>query len=67
MKNPLWGPLYDGRAVIGPIHEKFMAGASLEECQKCLANDYTADEGVRIVNNWAYVGPHHSRFDKIDG
>jgi nitronate monooxygenase len=47
--------LYDGRGVIGPIHEKFLAGASLEECQKSLKGDYTPEEAVKAVNTWAYV------------
>jgi nitronate monooxygenase len=53
--SPLWGPLYDGRAIVGPIHEKFIAGASLEECQRSLKEDYSEDEARYIINTWAYV------------
>ncbi|KAK7393887.1 hypothetical protein QQX98_013329 [Neonectria punicea] len=55
-KIDLWGPLYDGRAVIGPIHEKFLAGASLEECQKSLKEDYSEEEGRKITRTWAGAG-----------
>lgn len=41
--------------MIGPVHEKFLAGASLEECQKSLANDYNPEEAVKIISTWAYV------------
>ena len=51
--SPLWGPLYDGRAIVGPIHEKFMAGTSLEECQRSLKEDYHEEEARYIVNTWA--------------
>ena len=51
--NPLWGPLYDGRAIVGPLHEKFMAGSTVEECQKCLKEDYTEEEGGKIIRTWA--------------
>ncbi|KAJ3504830.1 hypothetical protein NM208_g16279 [Fusarium decemcellulare] len=54
--NPLWGPLYDGRAIIGPVHEKFMAGATLEECQRSLKEDYSAEESTRVINTWAGAG-----------
>ncbi|KAJ4125072.1 hypothetical protein NW768_009414 [Fusarium equiseti] len=54
--SPLWGPLYDGRAIIGPIHEKFMAGTSLEECQRSLKEDYREEEARYIVNTWAGTG-----------
>ncbi|KAM0491242.1 hypothetical protein ACHAP8_010816 [Fusarium lateritium] len=54
--NPLWGPLYDGRAIIGPIHEKFIAGASLEECQRSLKEDYDEEEARYIINTWAGTG-----------
>ncbi|KAH7262232.1 2-nitropropane dioxygenase [Fusarium tricinctum] len=54
--SPLWGPLYDGRAIVGPIHEKFIAGASLEECQRSLKEDYSEDEARYIINTWAGTG-----------
>lgn len=52
-KSALWGPLYDGRAIVGSIHEKFLAGASLEECQKSLKEDYSEEEASRITRTWA--------------
>ncbi|KAF5002317.1 hypothetical protein FDECE_10673 [Fusarium decemcellulare] len=54
--SPLWGPLYDGRAIIGPVHKKFMAGATLEECQRSLKEDYSAEESTRVINTWAGAG-----------
>lgn len=51
--HDFWGSLYDGRSVIGPIHEKFLAGASLEECRKSLKEDYPAEESVKLINTWA--------------
>lgn len=55
-KSTLWGPLYDGRAIIGSIHEKFLAGASLEECHKSLKEDYSEEEANRITRTWAGAG-----------
>jgi nitronate monooxygenase len=51
--DKLWGPLYDGRSIVGPVHEKFMGGASLEECQKSLKEDYSAEEATKIISTWA--------------
>ncbi|KND89702.1 Nitronate monooxygenase [Tolypocladium ophioglossoides CBS 100239] len=51
--NGLWGPLYDGRAITGPIHDRFLAGSSLEECQRSLKEDYSPEESTMIVNTWA--------------
>lgn len=51
--STLWGPLYDGRAIIGPIHNKFITGASLEECQRSLKEDYSQEDASRIINTWA--------------
>ncbi|KAF9767370.1 hypothetical protein IL306_000069 [Fusarium sp. DS 682] len=56
VNSPLWGPLYDGRAIVGPIHEKFIAGASLEECQRSLKEDYSEDEARYLVSTWAGTG-----------
>ncbi|KAH7255814.1 2-nitropropane dioxygenase [Fusarium redolens] len=56
VNSPLWGPLYDGRAIVGPIHEKFFAGASLEECQRSLKEDYSEEEARYVVNTWAGTG-----------
>ncbi|KAH7149476.1 hypothetical protein B0J13DRAFT_663244 [Dactylonectria estremocensis] len=55
-ESALWGPLYDGRALIGSIHEKFLAGASLEECQTSLKEDYSEEEASRITRTWAGAG-----------
>ena len=52
-ENHKWGDLYDGRAIIGPIHDKFMAGSSLEECLRELKEDYPAEEATRLINTWA--------------
>ncbi|KAJ4157223.1 hypothetical protein NW754_008867 [Fusarium falciforme] len=54
--STLWGPLYDGRAIIGPIHNKFIAGASLEECQRSLKEDYSQEDATQIINTWAGTG-----------
>ncbi|KAF5963553.1 FMn-dependent 2-nitropropane dioxygenase [Fusarium coicis] len=56
VNSPLWGPLYDGRAIVGPIHERFLAGASLEECQRRLKEDYSEEEARYLVNTWAGTG-----------
>ncbi|KAF5530539.1 FMn-dependent 2-nitropropane dioxygenase [Fusarium mexicanum] len=56
VNSPLWGPLYDGRAIVGPVHEKFLAGASLEECQRSLKEDYSEEEALYLVNTWAGTG-----------
>jgi hypothetical protein len=52
-KSALWGPLYDGRAIVGPIHEEFLAGASLEECLAKLEKDYTEEEAIKMTRTWA--------------
>ncbi|KAF7555857.1 hypothetical protein G7046_g6459 [Stylonectria norvegica] len=54
--NTLWGPLYDGRAIVGPIHEKFLEGASVEECLRSLNEDYSAEESVKLIRSWAGTG-----------
>lgn len=51
--SPLWGHLYDGRAVMGPIHDKFLSGATLQDCQKLLQEGYSPEESMRLINNWA--------------
>jgi nitronate monooxygenase len=51
--DPFWGSLYDGRAVVGPIHEKFLAGASFEDCHKSLKDDYTPEVSKTLINTWA--------------
>ncbi|PNY29432.1 Nitronate monooxygenase [Tolypocladium capitatum] len=54
--SELWGPLYDGRAITGPIHDRFLAGSSLEECRKSLKEDYSPEESTKIINTWAGTG-----------
>ncbi|PHH72837.1 hypothetical protein CDD82_5784 [Ophiocordyceps australis] len=54
VKSSLWGPRYDGRAIIGPLHDKFMSGTSLEQCQKAL--DDSGAESVKLVGTWAGTG-----------
>lgn len=51
-KHPLWGPLYDGRQIITSIHQKFIDGATLEECQVSLA-DVDADTKFHLIGTWA--------------
>ncbi|KAH6899948.1 hypothetical protein B0T10DRAFT_469202 [Thelonectria olida] len=55
-KSTLWGPLYDGRAIVSPIHEEFLAGASLEECLAKLEKDYTEEEAIKMTRIWAGAG-----------
>ncbi|WVQ80481.1 hypothetical protein IAT38_002586 [Cryptococcus sp. DSM 104549] len=54
--SSLWGKLYDGRAIISPVHEKFMAGASLSECQRDLEEKYTPEEANKVISTWAGTG-----------
>lgn len=35
------------------IHKRFIAGASLEDCQKSLKEDYSEDVAKTIVSTWA--------------
>lgn len=51
--SDLWGSLYDGRAVVGPYHEKFLAGASLDECRRGLREEHSPEEAARLINTWA--------------
>ncbi|KAI9900265.1 hypothetical protein N3K66_004527 [Trichothecium roseum] len=55
-KSTLWGELYDGRAIVGPVHEKFMAGSSLEDCHRHLEEEYSAEEGKKAIGTWAGTG-----------
>ncbi|KAH8170552.1 nitronate monooxygenase domain-containing protein [Sarocladium implicatum] len=55
-QNPLWGELYDGRAVVTPITEKFLAGASLEECLRILKNKHSKEEAAKQVGVWCGTG-----------
>ena len=52
-QNALWGELYDGRAVITPITEKFLAGATLEECLKTLKDEHSKEDAAKQVGVWA--------------
>ncbi|PHH76584.1 hypothetical protein CDD80_1405 [Ophiocordyceps camponoti-rufipedis] len=54
--SALWGPLYDGRAIIGPVHQKFMSGSSLDECKKMLQEQYSPDEASQMLSTWAGTG-----------
>ncbi|KAL7814575.1 hypothetical protein V8C44DRAFT_34861 [Trichoderma aethiopicum] len=54
--SDLWGSLYDGRAVVGPIHEKFLAGASLDECRRELHEEHSPEEAARLIDTWAGAG-----------
>ncbi|CEJ80236.1 hypothetical protein VHEMI00432 [[Torrubiella] hemipterigena] len=57
-KNALWGPLYDGRAIVTEIHQKFLDGASLEDCQTTLQTRQaeTPEEAKRLIGTWAGTG-----------
>ncbi|GJN70829.1 2-nitropropane dioxygenase [Purpureocillium lilacinum] len=54
--NPLWRPPYDGRAIMTAIHERFLAGASLEDCQRSLKEDYAAEDSAKLIGTWAGTG-----------
>ncbi|PFH62608.1 hypothetical protein XA68_12860 [Ophiocordyceps unilateralis] len=54
--SALWGPLYDGRAIIGPVHLQFMSGSSLDECKKMLQENYSTDEATQMLSTWAGTG-----------
>merc|ERR1712000_270516 len=56
VNSALWGPLYDGRAIITEVHEKFLAGASLEDCKKSLQKDYSAENAKKLIGTWAGTG-----------
>lgn len=47
-----WGPLYDGRAVVSEIHERFLGGATLEQCRESL-KDHPKEKVTEMVNTWA--------------
>ncbi|RFU74498.1 hypothetical protein TARUN_7752 [Trichoderma arundinaceum] len=51
--SALWGSLYDGRAVVGPIHEKYLAGASFYDCWRSLHDDHVPEESQKLINTWA--------------
>lgn len=52
-ESALWGPLYDGRAIISVVHEEFLAGASTEECLKRLKETYSQEDGKKLISTWA--------------
>ncbi len=35
------------------IHERFLAGASLEDCQRSLKEDYAAEDSAKLIGTWA--------------
>lgn len=55
-KSSLWGPLYDGRAIMSTIHEQFLEGATVQELQRSLKEDYSGDEAAKLVSTWAGTG-----------
>ncbi|OAA60731.1 Aldolase-type TIM barrel [Cordyceps fumosorosea ARSEF 2679] len=54
--SKLWGPLYDGRAIVSEIHEGFLAGATVEECQEALKQVSPPEEATKLINTWAGTG-----------
>ncbi|KAL3960805.1 hypothetical protein ACCO45_005922 [Purpureocillium lilacinum] len=50
------GAPYDGRAIMTAIHERFLAGASLEDCQRSLKEDYAAEDSAKLIGTWAGTG-----------
>ncbi|KAG6002959.1 hypothetical protein E4U21_002487 [Claviceps maximensis] len=54
--NKLWGPLYDGRAIMSTIHERFLEGATVKDLQTSLRDDYPDEEAVKLVSTWAGTG-----------
>lgn len=52
-KSSLWGPLYDGRAIMSTIHEQFLKGATVQELQRSLKEDYSGEEAAKLVSTWA--------------
>ncbi|KHN96938.1 2-nitropropane dioxygenase, NPD [Metarhizium album ARSEF 1941] len=52
----LWGAHYDGRSVVSTIHEQFLAGSTLEDLRKSLAEDYSKDDAAKLINTWAGTG-----------
>lgn len=55
-KSSLWGPLYDGRAIMSTIHEQFLKGATVQELQRSLKEDYSGEEAAKLVSTWAGTG-----------
>ncbi len=56
VNNKLWGHLYDGRAIIGPVTTDFLEGSTLDECRDSF-NAMSANEKFRVTKNWAYGYP----------
>ncbi|KAL2109247.1 hypothetical protein VUR80DRAFT_2767 [Thermomyces stellatus] len=52
-KSTLWGPSYDGRAIVGPIQEAYLSGTSLEDCQERVEADVKAGVSPPQVCTWA--------------
>lgn len=51
--SKLWGPLYDGRSIVSEIHERFLSGGTVEECQAALKQVSPAEEAAKLINTWA--------------
>ncbi|KAG5986237.1 hypothetical protein E4U54_005533, partial [Claviceps lovelessii] len=47
--NKLWGPLYDGRAIMSTIHERFLGGATVQDLQRSLEEDFPGEEAVKLI------------------
>ncbi|PHH70201.1 hypothetical protein CDD83_5499 [Cordyceps sp. RAO-2017] len=54
--SSLWGPLYDGRAIMGPVHRQFLAGSTLDECRSSLKASYSEEEATMMLSTWAGTG-----------
>ncbi|KAG5928257.1 hypothetical protein E4U42_000977 [Claviceps africana] len=54
--NRLWGAPYDGRAIMSSIHERFLAGTTVQDLQRILKEDYSGEEAVKLVSTWAGTG-----------
>lgn len=51
--STLWGALYDGRSIISEIHERFLAGGTLADCQAALQQVSPPEEAAKLINTWA--------------
>ncbi|KAG5916160.1 hypothetical protein E4U53_004359, partial [Claviceps sorghi] len=54
--NRLWGAPYDGRAIMSTLHERFLGGATVQDLQRILKEDHSAEEAVKLVSTWAGTG-----------
>lgn len=53
-RSSVWDPLYDGRAIVGRIHEAYLSGTSLEDCQDRHEADVKAGVSLPQACTWAY-------------